>query len=103
MVETGNWSISDLINYLVQEQNTLTPDEFSRLKSFNAFTEEGAQGDVCSRPRHCARDLYPPLDIFRQLQLPVIDWGEKARWRNESDQGKCSSPVVIEHSSLDTV
>ncbi|KAF8549066.1 hypothetical protein OG21DRAFT_1500623 [Imleria badia] len=94
MVETGNWSISDLISYLVQEQNTLTPDEFSRLKSFKAFTEEGAQGDVGvgvgvgERPRHCARDLYPPLDIFRQLQLPVIDWGEKARWRNESDQAE---------------
>ena len=89
MVETGNWSISDLIGYLVQVQNTLTPDEFSRLKSFKAFTVEG---DMCESTRYCVLDLYPPLDIFRQLQLPVIDWGEKSRWRNESDHGKQLTP-----------
>lgn len=88
MLETGNWCISDLVGYLVQVQNTLTPDELSRLKSFEAFTNEGAQGDVGKRPRYRAVDLYPPLDIFRQLQLPLIDWGGKARWQNESDQGK---------------
>jgi hypothetical protein len=88
MVETGNWSISDLIDYLIQVQNTLTPDEFSRLKSFRAFTVEGAQGDIGEKPRYRALDLYPPLDIFRQLQLPLIDWGKKSRWRNESDHGK---------------
>jgi hypothetical protein len=93
MVETGNWSISDLIGYLVQVQNTVTPDEFSRLKSFNAFTVEGARGDMSQRRRYRALDLYPPLDIFRQLQLPVIDWGEKSRWRNESDHGK-QSPLL---------
>ena len=93
MVETGNWSISDLLSYLVQVQNTLTPDEFSRLKSFKAFTVEGARGDMGERPRYRALDLYPPLDIFRTLQLPVIDWGEKSRWRNESDHGKQSTSL----------
>ncbi|KAF8415202.1 hypothetical protein L210DRAFT_3465017 [Boletus edulis BED1] len=85
MVETGNWSIPDLIDYLVQVQDTLTPDELSRLESFVGFAEEGAQGDSDMRPRYRALDvLYPPLDIFRQLRLPVIDWSE--RWQNESDQ-----------------
>lgn len=97
MVETGNWGISDLISYLVQAQNTLTSDEFFKLKSFEAFTEEGAQGRMGERPRYRACDVYPPLDIFRQLRLPVIDWGEKSRWRNESDQGKKSS-LVMEHN-----
>ena len=91
MVETGNWSISDLIGYLVQVQNTLTADEFSRLKSFKAFSVESAQGDMGERPRYRALDLYPPLDIFRQLQLPLIDWGRKSRWANESDRGKSTS------------
>ena len=91
MVDTGNWSISDLIGYLVQAQNTLTPEEFSRLKSFKAFTAEDVQGDMGERPRYCALDLYPPLDIFRQLHLPVIDWGKKLRWQNESDHGKQST------------
>ncbi|KAG6375323.1 hypothetical protein JVT61DRAFT_3551 [Boletus reticuloceps] len=85
MVETGNWSIPDLVGYLVQVQDTLTPDEFSRLESFVGFAEEGAQGDSDRRHRYRALDvLYPPLDIFRQLRLPVIDWSE--RWQNESDQ-----------------
>ncbi|KAF8552603.1 hypothetical protein OG21DRAFT_1443221 [Imleria badia] len=88
MVETGNWSISDLIRYLVRVQNTLTPDEFSKWKLFKAFIEEGVQGDVGARPRYCAGELYPPLDIFKQLQLPVIDWGEESRWRNESEQAE---------------
>ena len=90
MVETGNWSISDLIDYLVQVQNTLTPDEFSRLKSFEVFTVEGDMGE---RPRYRALDLYPPLANFRQLQLPVIDWGGKSRWQNESDHGKQSTSL----------
>ena len=88
MVEIGNWSVSDLIGYLVGVQNTLTPDEFSRLESFKVFT---VKGDIGESPRYCAIDLYPPLDISRQLQLPVIDWGEKSRWRNESDHGKQST------------
>lgn len=91
MAETGNWNISDLIGYLVNVQVTLTMDEFSRLKSFEAFTQEGAQGDVGGRKRYRALDLYPPLEIFRQLRLPVIDWGEGSKWRNESDLGKQST------------
>jgi hypothetical protein len=95
MVETGkkNWSISDLIGYLVQVQNNLSPDEFVRLKSFKAFTVEGARVDMGKRARYCALDLYPPLDIFRQLQLPVIDWGKKPRWQDESDHGKQSTSL----------
>ena len=84
-------SISDLISYLVQVQNNLTPDEFSMLKSSKAFTAEGARVYTGKRPRYCALDLYPPLDIFRQLQLPVIDWGKKPRWQDESDNGKQST------------
>ena len=91
MVDTGSWSISDLISYLHEVQDTLTPDEFSRLKSFKAFDAEGVQGDMGKRPRYCALDLYPPLDIFRKLQLPVIDWGEN--WRNESGEGKQSTSL----------
>ncbi|KAF8125469.1 hypothetical protein EV363DRAFT_1402460 [Boletus edulis] len=72
-----------LLDNLVQD--TLTLDELSRLESFVGFAEEGAQGDNDMRPRYRALDvLYPPLDIFRQLRLPVIDWSE--RWQNESDQ-----------------
>ena len=98
MVETGNWSISDLTDYLVQIQNNLTPDEFTRLESFKAFAVEGGIGE---NPRYCAIDLYPPLDIFRQLQLLVIDWGEEPRWQNESDHGKQSTS--LEWTTIDRI
>ncbi|KAF8432206.1 hypothetical protein L210DRAFT_3763951 [Boletus edulis BED1] len=84
MVRPGNWSIPDLIRYLVSVQNTLTSEDFSMLESFPVFTVEGTRGDGGERPRYRAIDLYPPLDDFRQLQLPVIDWDE--RWQNGSGQ-----------------
>ncbi|KAG6379359.1 hypothetical protein JVT61DRAFT_11822 [Boletus reticuloceps] len=95
MVRTGNWSIPDLIRYLVSVQNTLTPDELLRLESFTGFTEEGTRGDGGERPRYRAIDLYPPLDIFRQLQLPVIDWDEI--WQNESDQATLLYHLGLRH------
>jgi hypothetical protein len=33
-------------------------------------------------------DLYEPVDLFRELGLPVIDWGADNQWRSESDEGK---------------
>ena len=89
MAVTGNWGISDFIRYLVQVQNTLTPDESTRLKALEVFAKEGTERSVRERPRYRALDLYPPLDIFRKLQLSIIDWGE--RWRDDSDEGKRST------------
>ena len=91
MVDTGSWSISDLISYLLEVQDTLTPNDFSMLEVLEAFTAEGAQGDMGEKRRYRALDLYPPLDTFRKLQLPVIDWGEN--WRNESGEGKQSTSL----------
>ncbi|KAF9219210.1 hypothetical protein BS17DRAFT_798263 [Gyrodon lividus] len=87
MVKTGDWSISDLIGYLVQVRDTLTTDELSRLASTKAFTKEGAQ-EESNKSRYCAHNLYEPAVIFRQLQLPVIDWGEKSKWRSNSEEAK---------------
>lgn len=95
MVKTGDWSISDLVGYLVQVRDTLSTDELARLASTAAFTKEGtlpAAGK--KKPRYCARELYEPIDIFRQLQLPVLDWGEKSKWRNNSEEG---SPWTLYH------
>lgn len=96
MVKTGDWSISDLVGYLVQVRDTLTPEELARLASTAAFPKEDpppAAGK--KKTRYSARELYEPADIFRQLQLPVLDWGEKSKWRNNSEEGKSyiCSPV----------
>ncbi|KIK92678.1 hypothetical protein PAXRUDRAFT_829728 [Paxillus rubicundulus Ve08.2h10] len=88
MVKTGDWSIPDLIGYLVQVRDTLTKEELSRLASTTAFTKEGIQQESNKKARYCAHDLYEPADIFRQLQLPVINWGVESKWRSNSEEAK---------------
>ena len=85
MVVTGHWGTYDFIRYLVQVQSTLTLDEYTTLKRLEAFFKEGTGRRVSEKPRYRALDLYPPLDIFRKLQLPIIDWGKG--WKDESDEG----------------
>ena len=89
MVKTGDWSISDLVGYLVQVRDTLTTEELVRLASTAAFPKEGASLPAAGKkkPRYCARELYEPADIFRQLQLAILDWGEKSKWRSNSEEG----------------
>ena len=84
MAETGTWNITDLIRYLVQVRNALTTEEVTRLESSAVFVKEGALSDTI---RYCACDLYAPIEIFQQLQLPVIQWDEGSKWRDDSDEG----------------
>lgn len=85
MAETGKWNITDLIRYLIQVRNALTTEEVTRLEFSAIFAKEGVQSDII---RYCARDLYAPIEIFRQLQLPVIQWDEKSRWQDDSEEGE---------------
>ena len=84
MAKTGNWNIIDLIRYLVQVRNDLTTEEVTRLESSAIFAKDSALSDTI---RYCACDLYAPIEIFQQLRLPVIQWDEKSRWRDDSDEG----------------
>ena len=93
MVDTGEWSISEFINYLVRSSPPTT-QQISTLKSSKLFSREYSQHSVGNRTRYCADELYPPVEIFRQLQLPVIDWDEKSKWMNESDEGKDATPLL---------
>ncbi|KAH0828720.1 hypothetical protein J3R83DRAFT_3129 [Lanmaoa asiatica] len=61
MVETGKWSTSNLIDYLVRVSNSLTSMELSELKSSDMFA--GIQKDA-SKTRFRANELYPPMDSF---------------------------------------
>lgn len=91
MIKTGDWTIADLIKYLVAVHSTLTPTEMDRLRHTAAFPKESLTDEVVSdqatKPRFKASDLYEPLDVFRQLNLPVIDWGIDAKWRPYSEEG----------------
>ncbi|KAL5520611.1 hypothetical protein ACEPAF_2612 [Sanghuangporus sanghuang] len=91
MVKTGDWTIADLIKYLVAVQSTLTQMEIERLRQTSAFNKEPPVDQLDGqtvRQKFKAGDLYEPLDIFRQLKLPVIDWGVQTKWRPYSDEAK---------------
>ena len=90
MIKTGDWTIADLTKYLVSVQYTLSPHEVERLRMTAAFTAEGKSTSLVAsnKPtRYRASDLYEPLDIHRQLGLPVIDWGTHTKWRGTSEEG----------------
>ena len=91
---TGDWTTFDLVKYLVFIQSTLAVPEVRLLSQTPAFPKEGV-GKEQSVPgispkirRYRAKDLYEPIDIFRELGLPIIDWGSNDVWRPESDEGK---------------
>ncbi|PCH38307.1 hypothetical protein WOLCODRAFT_96891 [Wolfiporia cocos MD-104 SS10] len=95
MIKTGDWTIAELIKYLVAVQGTLTPVEMDRLRATAAFPKEAANDGDSSNikeerksVRFKASVLYEPLDIYRELQLPVLDWGQQSRWRSNSEEAK---------------
>ncbi len=94
MVETGDWTTYDLVNYLVSNQPTLTSQEFEHLRQASAFPKENvgreqlATGASRKVGRYKAKDLYQPTDIFRELGLPIIDWGADNQWDPKSNVGK---------------
>jgi uncharacterized protein DUF3684 len=89
MIETGDWTTFDLVKYLVSIQSTLTSEEIERLCQTSAFLEESAERkqSTAGTSRVRVMDLYEPVDNFRELGLPVIDWGVDNQWRPESDEG----------------
>jgi hypothetical protein len=102
MIKTGDWTTFDLVKYLVSIQSTLSPQEVERLRQTSAFPKEGAEKEQSAAgtsrkvKRHRAMDLYEPIDTFRELGLPVMDWGADNRWRPTSDEGKLLWWVAVE-------
>ncbi len=101
----GDWTTFDLVKYLASYPSTQIFQEIEYLRRTPAFPKEGAgkeQADVGTSPRvqrYKATNLYEPVDIFRDLGLPVIDWGADNQWKPESDEGKFLCWVVVEGPS----
>jgi hypothetical protein len=94
MIKTGDWTIADLIKYLVAVRSTLNSEEIDRLKMTAAFSSEGDRFCVIDQEkpiRRRANQLYEPLEIFRQLKIPIIDWGTQTKWRASSEEGESST------------
>lgn len=88
MIKTGDWTIPDLVGYLVSVKDDLSTDELSRLSATSAFTREDNIDDPNKKKiRYRACDLYEPIDIFRELKLPVLAWGDKPKWKGTSEEG----------------
>ena len=104
-IETGEWTTFHLVKYLVSVRPALTVLEMGRLIETPAFPKEGgekeqsAAGTSPKVQRYRAKDLYEPIDIFRELGLPIIDWGANNLWIPEFIQGKSLWWVVVEYSS----
>ncbi len=102
MIKTGDWTTFDLVKYLVSIQSTLTSEEIERLCQTSAFLEEGArkrQSIVDTSRKVRVMDLYEPVDSFRELGLPVIDWGVDNQWRPEADEGEFLWWIAVQDPS----
>ncbi|KAI6014324.1 hypothetical protein EDC04DRAFT_3070659 [Pisolithus marmoratus] len=86
MLSTGDWTVFNLIDYLVQAEPSLTSEDISALKSSKIFRSESFQSIEEECTRHCSDELYPPMDIFRKFRLPVIEWNGKSEWRDKSPE-----------------
>jgi hypothetical protein len=86
----------------VSIQAIMTPQEFERLRQASVFPKEGrgkeqlAAGTRWNVQRYKAVDLYEPIDIFRELGLPTIDWGADVQWESTSNDGKLLLWVAVE-------
>jgi hypothetical protein len=97
MVKTNEWTVADLLGYLVSILSTLTPEEVSRLKVTAAFSKEGAVAPSRNEKpqRFQAKQLYEPNEVLRQMGLPIIDWGTQKKWRSSSKEGAdLDTPVL---------
>jgi len=94
MINTGKWTSYHFVKYLTSIQSTLTPQEIELLRRGSVFAKEGAGNEQSASgtnqeiQRYDAMDLYEPVDIFRELGIPVIDWGADNLWRPSSNEGE---------------
>lgn len=83
MVGDGDWTTPDLVRFLVSVPSVQQPTGSSAFYRIAAFRAEETAERVDGAPmKYMAGELYEPLDVFRDLGLPVIDWyGKEGRWR----------------------
>ena len=98
MIKTGDWTIPDLVKYLVSVQSALQTIEIKGLRLSFAFSEKGTaeqfrdekseDGTPKEDPMLRAPELYEPLEVFRSLGLLIIDRrgkDGKHKWRSNSE------------------
>src|ERR1700689_2216299 len=95
MIKTNEWTVTDLVKYLVSVKD-LNGKEIQRLQNTSAFPREIKPGEsFMKKPRYMAQQLYPPIDVFRTLGLPILDWGDHVKWRDRSEEGTLFRPIIF--------
>ena len=94
VAESGGWTIPDLVRYLISVQSSQQTIDIARFWDIPAFSEEATteqeKNEDGTPKKFKASDLYQPLDVFRDLGLPIIDWqgkDGKCKWRPNSKEG----------------
>lgn len=95
-MEKGKLTNFSFIEYLLSVQDMLSEKELEDLRQKSAFSKEVADREQSANlngaslgvQRHKAGDLYAPIGTFRELGLPVIDWGVDIEWNESSEEGK---------------
>jgi len=69
------------VRYLAPISSDLKDDEIKKLKCEPIWSKENSVG---SR-RFVISDLYAPLALHREFNLPMLDW--KGRWNRNTQEG----------------
>lgn len=101
MIKTGDWTIHDLVKYLVSVRSTLSSTELDKLRQTAAFPLESPSKES-KVTRRKAADLYEPSDTLRDLGLPILDWGKDNKWRPSSEEGEylCTVDLMLLSNSV---
>ena len=94
VIEGGDWNTLDLVKYLVSVPSLNQPSGIERFQDVAAFPQEADT----EHKKFKASDLYQPLDVFRDLDLPIIDWqgkDGKHKWRSNSKKGISDIFILI--------
>lgn len=87
MIKTNKWTNQELLKHTLSDSSSsrIQPDEAKQLQNLPAFSKEGEYGT-----RFKISELYEPLDVYRSLGLPIIDWkgkDGKIKWNRGSKEG----------------
>ena len=93
MGTADEWPATELVKYLASAEG-ITPEEIMRLRDIAAFPKEMSPGEApTNRTKYIARQLYPPVEEFRMMGLPILDWGRQ-KWWHETDEGSSALLVI---------
>ncbi|KAG8927830.1 hypothetical protein FRC02_007723 [Tulasnella sp. 418] len=73
MIDPGNWDTFKFVKYLVPNRPRIPSREFASLRRREIFPQE--QIPSSGPYKTLLSELYEPLDKFRELSLPLLDWG----------------------------